>query len=901
MVLKFPDSADSADLAAAGYSQVIILGGGTDSASTSATADYLILAGGGGGGSIIAGGGGAGGYRTSWGTGADGSGGNSGGLSSLETALTLNNGTAYSITVGQGGEGGFGWNAAAADANPHQGRDTTISGSDITTITSDGGGGGSAYNHNTGAIKDGGSAGGGALGDNSSGTPTTGQGFSGGISGDTNAAGGGGGGAGQAGGNSNAGGSNTLAGTGGDGLASTITGTSVVRGGGGSGGARGAAGQYLGDYSTTPIPGGDGGGGVGGILNGRVPWVASGTNNASDGRAGYGGGGGGGGYTGTNGSVINAGNGGSGIAIFRIPSTVTYSASQLVSDVSSLTNCTASYLNTQVYTDDTNYSSVNLLLDGSSLSKDLSPAPLTITNSSVALSTTDPGSHPYATSFLDYGTSGNKRLNVSSPDFAFDGQFTVEGWAYINSHKNYHVLVSTRPNNGGYATAWHLGTNANGALIVYSNNFLQQSANSAVPAGQWFHFAWTRDASNVCRLFVDGTVVDTDTISTNFTYTDVGIGNFPGSFIAGEQFYGEMADIRITPGVARYTSNFSTPTAAFPNRETSTGGDHVITFTVATEDPYDGATTNDGTATWTPTLSTTIPAPSTTWTIPEGVDSFSIMAIGAGGAAGYSDSASAGGGGGGGGLAYLNNISVTQGNDTVQSITVGGGQLGFGGESDGGDGTDLTVTMNLATADPAMNLSGYTLNPYGQDSYDSSFEGIDRTVPLGAANLLSAGLEGAQNSFEIEADINYSYIKSLAETDPNTTNRWGYNPTTQAYNQDSYPFRSVDNTGRNSLDSSQYYDSDVVATFFLQNTWEEMYKAGVLGTFDSIDGGNGGFTLFRVFSTVNAAQFGALAGNSPYVDSNGQITISTTGDPYDFNGYGPQDLNQILIVKNLTP
>ena len=43
MALKFPDSADSADLAAAGYSQVIILGGGTDSVSTSATADYLIL------------------------------------------------------------------------------------------------------------------------------------------------------------------------------------------------------------------------------------------------------------------------------------------------------------------------------------------------------------------------------------------------------------------------------------------------------------------------------------------------------------------------------------------------------------------------------------------------------------------------------------------------------------------------------------------------------------------------------------------------------------------------------------------------------------------------------------------------------------------------------------------
>jgi len=328
----------------------------------------------------------------------------------------------------------------------------------------------------------------------------------------------------------------------------------------------------------------------------------------------------------------------------------------------------------------------------------------------------------------------------------------------------------------------------------------------------------------------------------------------------------------------------------------------------------------------------------TTWTIPEGVDSFSIMAVGAGGAAGYSNDSSAGGGGGGGGLAYLNNIAVTQGNDEVVSITVGGGQLGIGGESDGGDATDLTVTMNISTANPEVDLSGYNLNPYGQDSHDSSFAGIlyvgaDRAYdsniydsyptlnlnfddsvsstadqfvyqqapgPFGSLYPTSIGVNGAQTLFEIASYRDHLYNMSLAEPDPNTTNPWGYNPHTQVYSADSYVLRNIDNTGRNSLDSIQYYDSDVVATFFLQNTWEEMYKVSPFGTFDSIDVGNGAFTLFRIFSEADAAQIGALPGNSPYVDSNGQIVISTTGDPYDFNGYGPQDLNQILIIKNLT-
>lgn len=329
----------------------------------------------------------------------------------------------------------------------------------------------------------------------------------------------------------------------------------------------------------------------------------------------------------------------------------------------------------------------------------------------------------------------------------------------------------------------------------------------------------------------------------------------------------------------------------------------------------------------------------TTWTIPEGVDSFSVMAIGAGGAAGYSDSTSAGGGGGGGGLAYLNNIAVqVDSNNAIQSITVDGGQLGVGADSNGGDATDLTVNMNISSSNPTINLSGYSLNPYGQDSHDSPFAGIiyigaDRAYDsdiydsfptlnlnfddshsstadqfvyvqppgsFGAAYPFSTGVTGAQTLFEIENAASHNNIKSLAEANPSTTNSWGYNPTTTSYSADSVVIRNIDNTGRNALDSTQYYDSDIVETYFLQNTYDEMYKAGVLGTLDSITLGAGAFTLFRVFSQADAAQFGSLPGNSPYVDSNGTIVISNTGDPSDNTGYGPEDLNQILIIKNLT-
>ena len=62
----------------------------------SITVDFLVVAGGGSGGGIYGGGGGAGGLRTSYGS-------NSGGGQSAETALTIDEGTSYTVTVGAGG------------------------------------------------------------------------------------------------------------------------------------------------------------------------------------------------------------------------------------------------------------------------------------------------------------------------------------------------------------------------------------------------------------------------------------------------------------------------------------------------------------------------------------------------------------------------------------------------------------------------------------------------------------------------------------------------------------------------------------------------------------------------------------------------------------------------------
>ena len=246
--------------------------------------DFLVIAGGGGGGFDRGGGGGAGGYRNSYSTETSGGGGSS------ESSLTFNGGTVYTITVGAGGAG-----ATGSPANGVAGTDSSLSGSDITTITSNGGGGGGNGNGPITSGDSGGSGGGGSATTTGGGQPgTANQGYAGGNGNSPALEAGGGGGAGEA-------GNTDGQAYGGDGLSSSITGSAVTRGGGGGGNIE----------SPTQPPGGDGGGGDGGTTGGVLP--GNGTANT--------GGGGGGGQSSSPGT---GGDGGSGVVILRMP-TASYS------------------------------------------------------------------------------------------------------------------------------------------------------------------------------------------------------------------------------------------------------------------------------------------------------------------------------------------------------------------------------------------------------------------------------------------------------------------------------------------------------------------------------------------------------------------------------------------------
>jgi hypothetical protein len=154
-------------------------------------------------------------------------------------------------------------------------------------------------------------------------------------------------------------------------------------------------------------------------------------------------------------------------------------------------------------------------------------------------------------------------LAPSTPNFAFGtGDFTVEMWLYPTASfgSGGVNIVGINSSGGGLFVggtnkiAWNLfGT---GDLVAFSS--FTSSYNNV-----WTHVAYTRSGTTG-RLFINGTQQASGTDSTNYTVTT----NFAiGAANNGNQAYtGYIDDLRITKGIARYTSNFTPQTSQWQDQ-----------------------------------------------------------------------------------------------------------------------------------------------------------------------------------------------------------------------------------------------------------------------------------------------------------------------------------------------
>jgi len=163
------------------------------------------------------------------------------------------------------------------------------------------------------------------------------------------------------------------------------------------------------------------------------------------------------------------------------------------------------------------------------------------------------------------------------------GDWTFEAWVYISTRTTNYPLIFGN-NRGSWTTDAIALTASNSDNAAYNDKFVFAWNNggfSSVSAGNsqllvsnttnstatWYHFAVVRNGTSV-KMYRNGTEVASATVSSSASFnwgyngTLLGGGNWDG---AQSYFNGYLDDVRLSK-VARYTSSFTPPTAAFPNK-----------------------------------------------------------------------------------------------------------------------------------------------------------------------------------------------------------------------------------------------------------------------------------------------------------------------------------------------
>ena len=142
------------------------------------------------------------------------------------------------------------------------------------------------------------------------------------------------------------------------------------------------------------------------------------------------------------------------------------------------------------------------------------------------------------------------------------GDFTLEAWFYFTSFANSFAMFDQWDSSGSTRNQlWHSTANDGKLTWYYAGTSNIASANPAVSTGAWTHIALVR-YSGTLKMYINGTA-ESDTASHSGQFGrshTMYFGDQHGGGAGAPQYY--MDDLRITKGLARYTSNFTAPTSA---------------------------------------------------------------------------------------------------------------------------------------------------------------------------------------------------------------------------------------------------------------------------------------------------------------------------------------------------
>ena len=222
---------------------------------------------------------------------------------------------------------------------------------------------------------------------------------------------------------------------------------------------------------------------------------------------------------------------------------------------------------------DEEFDNVSLLLHGDG------------TNGSTTI--VDSSSRPKAVTAVGNAQISTAQSKFGGASLAFDGtgdwlqvpdgsdftlgsdNFTVECWIYNNTTGQFKHIVGQGDSSAIAASAsfyfYKSNTNKLVGAIYASNAGYLATSSAELPLNLWTHVAFARDG-NTTTVYINGVADGTANVTgvtVNNSTSELRVGA-AGEYV-NDTWQGYIDDLRITKGVARYTQDFTPPTAPFPD------------------------------------------------------------------------------------------------------------------------------------------------------------------------------------------------------------------------------------------------------------------------------------------------------------------------------------------------
>jgi len=173
----------------------------------------------------------------------------------------------------------------------------------------------------------------------------------------------------------------------------------------------------------------------------------------------------------------------------------------------------------------------------------------------------DTAQKKFGTASILFDGTGDYVTVSDSDDWYFDtGDFTLDFQVRFNSTSGTQIFICQTAAGNPY---WRLATTSNiitftmenGATVISHAKSWTHSTNT------WYHVALVR-YNGVFTTYIDGVSLGSTTDSTSIP--NISAALLIGADTANSQYLnGWMDEIRISKGIARYTANFTPPTAAY--------------------------------------------------------------------------------------------------------------------------------------------------------------------------------------------------------------------------------------------------------------------------------------------------------------------------------------------------